>query len=133
MDSLVLVDTSVWISFFAKRGSPEIKEAVSGLLDRDRVAIAGPILVEIIQGARTDKERNEIRNRIKGLHRLQITDEHWQNAADLSFDLRRRGITSSAIDSLLAATAIAYNCQIFHIDSDFEHIAKHSPLKIFKI
>jgi predicted nucleic acid-binding protein len=133
MDNLVLVDTSVWICFFARKGFPEIKEAFSGLLDKNRVAIAGPILVELIQGARTDKEKKNIRNRIKGLHWLQITDEDWHNAADLSFNLRRKGVTPSAIDSLLAATAITCNCQIFHKDSDFDFIAKHSTLKIFSI
>jgi hypothetical protein len=88
-------------------------------------------MVELIQGARTDKEKKEIKNYLKGLHWLQITDEHWQKTADFSFNLRRKGITVSVIDSLLSIVAIAYNCQIFHKDSDFDLIARHSPLKIF--
>lgn len=32
-----------------------LKEAISTLLDDKRVAISGPIMVELIQGARTEK------------------------------------------------------------------------------
>jgi hypothetical protein len=133
MDNLVLVDTSAWICFFARKNFIEIKETISSLLDNNRVAIAGPIMVELIQGARTDKEKKDIKNYIKGLHWLQITDEHWQKTAALSFNLRRKGVTVSIIDSLLAVIAIAYNCQILHKDSDFNLIARHSSLKIFNI
>jgi len=133
MHNLVLVDTSAWICYFARKGFTEIKEIISQLLDDNSVAIAGPITVELIQGTRTDKERDDIKSRIKGLYWLQITDEHWYKAADLSFDLRRRGITTSAIDSLLTVIAISYRCQIFHKDSDFGLIAQHSPLKLFDL
>ena len=133
MQNLVLVDTSAWICFFARKGFSKIKETISTLLDDNRVAIAGPIMVELIQGARTDKEKDDIESRINGLYWLKIIDEHWHKAADLSFNLRRKGITISAIDSLLTIVAISYNCQIIHKDSDFEHIAKHSSLKLFDL
>jgi len=133
MQGLVLVDTSAWICFFARKGFAEIKESVSTLLDDNRIAIAGPIIVELIQGTRTEKERDNIKNRIKGLHLLQITDEHWHKTADFSFDLKRKGITVSTIDSLLAIVAISYNCRILHKDGDFDLIARHSSLKLFNL
>lgn len=131
MGELVLIDTSAWISFFARKGFPEMKQAISGLLDDDMAAIAGPIMVELVQGARSDNEKAEINDRIRGVYWLQITDDHWHKAAELSFSLRRKGITVSAIDSILAATAIAYDCRILHKDSDFELIAGHSSLMTF--
>jgi predicted nucleic acid-binding protein len=82
--------------FFARKGFIEIKETISTLLDDNKVATSGPIMVELIQGAKTEKERDALKSRIKGLHWLQITDEHWYKAADLSFNLRRKGITISA-------------------------------------
>jgi len=48
MKSLVLTDTSGWICFFSRRGYEEMKKRISILLDEDRVAIAGPILIELI-------------------------------------------------------------------------------------
>lgn len=130
MERPVLIDTSAWVCFFARSGFIGIREAVSQLLDEDMAAIAGPIVVELIQGARTERERDFLKSRLEGLHWLPITDSHWHEAADLSFRLRRKGVTASAIDVLLAAVAISYKCKLLHKDSDFDLIAKHSALRL---
>lgn len=131
MDDLVLVDTSAWICFFERKGFIGLKKTISTLLDEGRVAMAGPILVELVQGARTMAEKKSLERNIKGLHWLRIENKHWRKAADLSFALRRKGLTISAIDGLIAVVAISYNCQLLHQDSDFELIAGHSNLNLF--
>jgi hypothetical protein len=132
MKDLVLIDTSGWICFFSRRGFEEIKKAISTLLDEDRAAIAGPILVELIQGTRTVEEKEAIKRIIKGIHWLPVTDDHWHKAAEMAFDLRRKGITSSAIDTLIAALAIEYRCILLHKDSHFELIAQSSSLRCYQ-
>ena len=132
MSQPVLIDTSGWICFFARKGFDDIKKTVAGLLDEDRAAIAGPVLIELVQGARTEKEKEDIQESIKGLHWLTVTDEHWRKAADLAFNMRRKGITTSAIDSLIATIAIEYDCLLLHRDSDYEMIARHSYLRCHK-
>jgi len=128
MKNLVLIDTSGWICFFARRGYEEMKKVISILLDEDRVAIAGPILVELIQGARNVEEKQNINTYAKGLHWLRVTDEHWYKSADLIFQLRRKGITSSIIDILIAVLTMDYQCTLLHKDTDFDHIARNSSL-----
>ena len=128
MKKRVLVDTSGWICFFARRGYEDVKKTISLLLDQDRVAMAGPILVELSQGAKDIAEKQNIKDYAKGLHWLQITDEHWYKSAELIFQLRRRGITSSIIDVLIAVLAMDYQCTLLHKDSDFDHIARNSSL-----
>ena len=56
MKNLVLIDTSGWICFFSRRGHEDMKKVISTLLDEDRVAIAGPILVELSKGRETLKK-----------------------------------------------------------------------------
>jgi predicted nucleic acid-binding protein len=126
--ALVLIDTSGWICFFSRRGHEEIKETISILLDEDRVAVAGPILIELIQGARNQEEKEDIKNYVRGLHWLTVTDDHWHKSAEFAFELRRKGITTSAIDTLIATLAIDYDCALLHKDSDFDQIAHHSSL-----
>ena len=87
MHNIVLVDTSAWICFFARRSFPEIKKAISALLNENRVAVAGPILVELVQGARNITEKENIKRSIKGLHWLHITDDHWVKSSELSFEI----------------------------------------------
>ncbi|MEK7825127.1 MAG: PIN domain-containing protein [Nitrospirota bacterium] len=125
---LVLVDTSAWICFFARRGFPEIKEAVTRFLDENRVAIAGPVIIELIQGCRDETEKKEMEECLRGLHHLAIMDEHWHQAARLAFDLRRKGVTVSAIDVLIAATAMTYHCLLLHQDQDYDLMVKYYPV-----
>jgi len=128
MKNLVLIDTSGWICFFASRGHEDMKKVISILLDEDRVAMAGPILVELVQGARGVEEKQNINNYAKGLHWLQVTDEHWYKSAELIFQLRRKGVTSSIIDVLIAILAMDYQCTLLHKDTDFDYIARNSSL-----
>jgi predicted nucleic acid-binding protein len=128
MKNLVLIDTSGWICFFARRGYEDMKKVISILLDEDRVATAGPIFVELFQGARDLEEKQNINNYAKGLHWLQVTDEHWYKSAELTFQLRRKGVTSSVIDVLIAVLAMDYQCTLLHKDTDLDHIARNSSL-----
>ena len=131
MNDLVLVDTSAWICFFSRRGFEEIKKTLSTLLDEDRAATAGPILMELIQGARTGEEKETVKRLFKGIHWLSMSDDHWYEAAEMAFDLRRKGITSSTIDTLIATLAVDYRCTLLHRDSHFELIARHSELMCY--
>jgi len=128
MKDLVLIDTSGWICFFSLRGYEEMKKRISILLDEDRVAIAGPILIELIQGTRNEEEKEKVKGYVKGLHWLSVTDDHWHQSADFAFKLGRKGITSSAIDVLIATLAMDYQCSLLHKDSDFDQISRHASL-----
>jgi len=132
MNDLVLVDTSAWICFFSRRGFEDIKKNLSALLDEDRAAIAGPILIELIQGTRTAEEKETIKTLIRAIHWLSLSDDHWHKAAEMAFALRRKGVTSSPIDTLIAILAIDYRCLLLHKDSHFELIARNSSLKCFQ-
>jgi predicted nucleic acid-binding protein len=132
MKDLVLIDTSGWICFFSRRGYEEMKKRISTLLEEDRVAIAGPILIELIQGTRNEEEKGKVAGYVKGLHWLPVTDDHWHQSADFAFKLRRKGITSSAIDVLIAILAMGYQCSLLHKDSDFDHISRHSSLVCYR-
>jgi predicted nucleic acid-binding protein len=132
MNELVLIDTSAWICFFSRKGFEEIKKTVVALLDENRTATAGPILVELIQGTRTGEEKETIKRLFGGVHWLSVSDAHWHKAAEMSFDVRRKGVTSSAIDTLIATLAIDYRSLLLHKDSHFDLIAQHSSLKCYQ-
>lgn len=131
MNDLALVDTSAWICFFSRRGFEDLKRNLSTLLDEDRAAIAGPILVELLQGTRTTEEKETVGALVRGIRWLSVSDDHWHKAAEMAFALRRKGITSSAIDTLIAVLAIDYQCILLHKDSHFDLIARHSSLRCY--
>ncbi len=125
----VLIDTSAWICFFSRKGFDQLKEIVSLLLDENRAAIAGPIFVELVQGCRTLNEKEHLEEVFEGILWHPVTGEIWRHAADLGFNLRRKGVTVPAMDSLIAAIAIDCDSALLHYDSDFTFISKHSKLR----
>jgi len=132
MDNLVLADTSAWICFFSRKGFEEIKKSISTLLDENKIAIAGPILIELIQGCRTEAEKEKLKEVLGGICQLSITDDLWHFAAEMAFALRRKGVTVSAIDAIIASTAIRYNTPLLHKDGDFDLISKYTTLKVYR-
>jgi predicted nucleic acid-binding protein len=130
---IVLVDTSAWICFFARKGYDEIKQSMSSLLDENRLAITGPILIEVIQGCRTETEKRDIMEVLDSIHWLHIAEETWRMASDIAFNLRRKGVTISAIDVIIAAVSINHHVQLLHKDRDYDLIAKYTKLKIYKV
>jgi predicted nucleic acid-binding protein len=43
-----------------------------------------------------------------------------------------KGLNVSGVDCLIAATAIAGDHELFAVDGDFEDIAKHAPLRLYR-
>jgi len=125
---LVLVDTSAWICFFAKAGYLDIKACLTLLLDENRVAIAGPIVLELLQGCRSEAEREKLESRFQGLHWLPLEDRHWYEAGRLAFALRRIGVTVGAIDALIATLSEANHIPLLQRERDFARIAQHTRL-----
>lgn len=92
-----------------------------------------PIVLELLQGCRSVKERRTLREHLEGLHWLVTEDQHWFQAGEMANDLRQKGVTVSAMDALIATLAQTYSCQLMHLDQDYEHIAKHTDLSLFQI
>jgi len=127
---LVLVDTSAWICFFARTGYADIKTCIALLLDEHRVAISGPIALELLQGCRSNKEREKLEAQFHGLHWLPLEDRLWYEAGRLAFRLRRLRITVGAMDALIAALSEANEVPLLQRDSDFARIARHTGLRL---
>lgn len=130
-DQLILIDSSIWIEYLAERGAP-IGNTVAGLLKEHRVATNDVIRMEILTGARDEKQYNDLSDRWEGLHYLPMTAPVWRRAERLRYDLRKKGHLIPVADALIASSAIAHNCALLHSDRHFNQIAKASPLKIFK-
>jgi predicted nucleic acid-binding protein len=54
-------------------------------------------------------------------------------AARIANACRRKNITASAVDCLIAASAIEHDTQLLTTDQDFTAMARHSDLKLFRI
>jgi hypothetical protein len=125
----VLVDTSAWIESFRKAGSPELKEYLTQAIRLGVAATAPIILLELLQGCRTEEERDELRRRLESLDFLMIGDAVWERSYALGFTLRRKGLSVPTADIVIAAVAIENGSSLLHQDKRFELVARHSTLR----
>jgi len=116
----ILADTCIWIEFFRSR-SP-LSEELRRLIQEGRIVIAGIVILELLQGARNEKTKKTIKEAISALPYLETTFNSWLLAGEMSFALRRQGISIPTSDILLAALARENNCSIFTTDSHLKMI-----------
>ena len=130
---MILVDTSVWIDFFAGRDLPHVAKLEQSILDNEDLALSGIILTEILQGIPDDATYRRVRRYLSVLIMLPMPESVFVRAAELYRKLRKQGITiRKTNDCIIAATALEHQCQLLHNDKDFVAIAKHCSLKIIK-
>jgi len=114
---LILVDTSVWIDFF--RG--------------EDIAICGPVLMEIRQGATSDRMLREIERLFAPLLYLPAQRRTYCLASDLYRAARAKGKTiRNAMDCLIAACAIEHRARLLQGDRDYAAIAGVSKLELLR-
>jgi predicted nucleic acid-binding protein len=126
---MTLVDTSVWIDFLEGREHWTKERLKQKLNDRESIAYNEMILLEIIQGFRKRKEREEIENMFCSFVHAKQKRSTTLLAAEIYQELQRKGKRiRSVIDCLIAATAIETGASVLHKDRDFEFIAEHYPI-----
>ena len=131
---MILVDTSVWIDFFAGRDLPHVARLEQFILDNEDLALCGIILTEILQGISDDTTYRRVRRDLSPLITLPMPPTVFVRAADIYRKLRKLGITiRKSNDCIIAATALEHHCQLLHNDKDFTPMAKQFPLKVVKI
>ncbi len=128
-----MVDTSVWIDFFAGRGLAHVTTLEQLILDNQDLALCGIILTEILQGISADATYRRIRRDLTPLVMLPMHDAVFVRAADIYRSLRKRGITIRRTnDCIIAATALEHESQLLHNDKDFAPIEEHLSLMVVK-
>jgi predicted nucleic acid-binding protein len=128
---ILLVDTSVWIDFFAGRHTPQTAIFKDAVREGADVAPTQLILAEILQGVPSDAEFTRLRKALSSFSILQpASDETYVQAARLYRTGRKRGVTiRSLVDCLVAAIALEHRAAVLHRDRDYERISEYAPLK----
>jgi len=134
---MILVDTSVLIDLFKGNSNPVVDTFKEILQNNIPFFITSLIYLEILQGARDQKEFTLLNRYLGSQKFLRPKDDinSYRKAALIYYRARRKGITiRSTVDCLIAQIAIEHQAYLFHNDSNFfNRIAEFSPLKLFKI
>jgi predicted nucleic acid-binding protein len=127
----ILVDTSAWIEFFRKK--EPWHSSISGLIDDKRVCCSGLILAELIQGAKSEKELEVLRDFRHVFEFLDESVDLWQAAGELSNALQRKGKSVGLSDCYLAASAKEHKVKILTLDKHFNVIKGTAGIALFDL
>ncbi|MBL7076300.1 MAG: PIN domain nuclease [Kiritimatiellae bacterium] len=131
---MVLIDTTVWIDFFAGTPTPQVSVLELLISEGEDVCTCGIVLAEVLQGIRNDRTYRKTRSYFENLVYLPMNQGVFVKSADMYRALRRKGITiRKPLDCMIASVAIVHRAQLLHNDRDFAPIQKQCGLKVVKI
>ncbi len=87
MKNRVLVETTIWIEFF--RGRSKVAQQLEILLMENAVWTCGVVMFEVLQGIKSEGEKNKILSILSTLPYVEMTKKLWQSAAGLSILVRK--------------------------------------------
>jgi len=129
---MFLVDSSVWIEYLRPKGSPNVKERVRTILQKEEMVSCGIIVVEILRGAKNEKDFESLRESLMSLPQIPIDDTVIERASRWGFLLDRKGKVVSTSDLIIASAAYK-KARLLHSDRDFGTIASIVDLEQEKI
>ena len=134
MSQQLLFDTSVWIDFLRNKKTPEADILTTYIENNDPILLTPTIIQEVLQGIRDDAQYEQIKDIFSYITTLQLPPTQAAvGAAELYRSLRKKGLTvRKSNDCLIAFYAIEFSTPIAHSDADFDVIAAHSKLKIWR-
>ncbi len=128
---MLIVDSSVWIDFFAGRDLPVVRRLDAALLSDQEIGVPDIVRLEMLSGVREDATLRKITANLNALRRVAAVDDDWDAAAALYRTCRRNGVTiRSVVDCLIARLTIREGAQLLANDRDFAMMVPHCTLRL---
>ncbi len=128
---MTIVDTSVWVDYFAKRLTTETMWLASAM-GRTEIGVTDMILCEILQGIRDDATLGRIRKSLSGFRLVESGGEAIAVASALNYrSLRAKGYTvRTTVDCMIATVCLEGGHSLLHRDRDFDAFERHLGLQV---
>jgi predicted nucleic acid-binding protein len=129
---VILADSSAWIEEFRRTGT-RAQLAMRRALDSGaELVVTEPVIMELLAGARTERELRAIRARLLAFPVVRVDDlSTYERAAAVWRICRAAGhALRDTMDCLIAAVAIREGASLLHADRDFDVIARHTELRV---
>lgn len=97
------------------------------------LGLPGIVLQEVLSGIRSHRQFSDLTAKLVAAFTVlaEGIPEHIEAARVRNVCLGK-GLNVSGIDCLIAACAVAGDHELFAVDEDFEAIAKHVPLRLYR-
>ncbi len=120
--SKVLIDTCAWIDFLrSKKGV--LGDYVASAIEREQALLCGPVVAELLQGAKGEKEMQQLEFLFSAVEILDVINNDWVEAGIYLQNLRQNGITLPLTDALIATLATRNLVPVMTVDKHFKYLA----------
>lgn len=130
---MIFLDSTVLIDYFIGNETWQVK-TLDSILGKELVVIGDYVLVEVLQGFKSDKEFQKAKTILQLFPCYDIGGKEMaiQSANNYRY-LRKKGITiRKTIDTMIATFCIVNDFILLHNDKDFEAFEKYFNLKVYK-
>jgi hypothetical protein len=129
---VILADSSAWIEYLRRTGSPAARALQALSADEDTLLVGDLILFEVLQGAPSDGAADEVRQMMLRHAVVAIGSQVVAiAAAEHHRRLRALGITvRSSIDLLIGTFCIVNGHALLHRDRDFDAMERQLGLRV---
>ena len=125
---MILVDTNIIIDYW---NNPD--EKLTKVFNEEDIAICGIVEAELLHGARSEKELEDITEAISCFEKLYV-GENWNRLGRILYRLRKSGVTLPFTDAVISQVAINNDISILTNDHHFKLIQNIIPeLKLYRI
>jgi len=126
---MILVDSSVWISYFNGKINPQT-DLLDSVLGKKIIIVGDIILVEVLQGFKIDHDFHKAKELLSNFQFMEMLG--WELAvksADNYRYLRKKGVTvRKTIDVIIGTFCLHHNISLLHDDRDFDPLIKYLDL-----
>jgi predicted nucleic acid-binding protein len=130
---MMIVDTNAWADFFNGVRNRYVQRLDAAMESEEDLGVIPIIITEVLQGFRTDHGFETARRVLVSLPVIHPSVERHVRSARLFRSLRRKGVTvRGAIDCIIAQTCLDIDGELLSPDRDFEHIARHTSLRLWR-
>ena len=130
---MTIIDTSVWIDYFNGTATPETA-VLDRLLGIESLIVGDLILVEVLQGFRSDRDFRQALGLLAALEFREMIGRRVALASATNYRmLRARGVTvRKTVDVIIGTFCILNGHRLLHNDRDFDPIESHLGLEVVK-
>jgi predicted nucleic acid-binding protein len=129
---VILVDTSAWIEYLRGTGSQTHVRVRAYHEHTDRLTLTEVVAMELLAGIRGPSDATRVNEIVSTVQLLPVNGiDDFEQAAALYRECRRMGETVRKLDDcLIAAVAIRNDVPVLHHHTDFDVLARHTPLRV---
>lgn len=124
--SALVIDTSVWVTYFAGEGPESIDRA----LEEGRVWLPPIVAAELASGTPNARQRALLEDLLTDLPLCDCDLAHWFRVGELRSLLARRGVTVSTPDAHIAQCSIDLDAELLTADKIFRQVSRVTDLRL---